>query len=332
MRRPLLAGFALASGPFTYSFAQRLSCGVRLRCELRRATLYSSRQNLRPRSSSSSASSVKSMASPGLSYKSVALSEDVEVFIRPVRSDNFSYLIWEKSASVCAVVDPLSPQELVDLAESLGSRITVSLTTHRHDDHSGGNLELAKLVPGVQIIGSTYETIPGATVAMSDGEVATLRGGTLKFKALHTPCHTNGHLCFLTETDTPAVFSGDTLFVGGCGRFFEGDGNAMEHSLNEVLASLPDNCLVFCGHEYTVSNLRFAAAIDGNNEAVRRKLDWALKQVASQMHTIPSTIGEEKTYNPFMRTDDPAIKLAVGMPSGTGAEVMNAVRAKKDKF
>lgn len=266
------------------------------------------------------------------SYKSVSLSEDVEVFIRPVRADNFSYLIWEKSANVCAVVDPYSPKGLVDLAISLGAPITTSLTTHRHDDHSGGNLELAKLVPGIEIIGSVYEEVPGATTNMSHGESGTLKGGSLSFKALHTPCHTNGHLCFLTETDTPAVFSGDTLFVGGCGRFFEGDGKAMEQSLNSVLAALPDQCLVFCGHEYTVSNLRFAASIDGSNAAVTNKLEWASKQIESKQHTVPSTIGEEKSYNPFMRTSDPGIKAVVGLPSGSSSEVMAAIRAKKDAF
>lgn len=327
-------GFVSVAGTSRGFFPSlRGSCTEKFYCELRGAFLLTrpTRKHSRLLSLGLTGNTV-AMAGTRPSYESVSLSENVEVFIRPVRSDNFSYLIWEKSANVCAVVDPFSPRGLVDLAKSLGAPITTSLTTHRHDDHSGGNLELATLVPGVEIVGSTYENVPGATLQMSDGETLTLRGGSLTFKALHTPCHTNGHLCFVTETDTPAVFSGDTLFVGGCGRFFEGDGKAMEHSLNKVLASLPDNCLVLCGHEYTVSNLRFAAAIDGNNEAVKRKLEWASGQIASNLHTIPSTIGEEKTYNPFMRTSDRTMKLDVDLPDATAAEVMTAIRAKKDKF
>jgi hydroxyacylglutathione hydrolase len=267
-----------------------------------------------------------------LGYKSVSLSETVEVFIRPCRQDNFSYLIWDKVANVSAVVDAFSPATLVALAESLGAPITTALTTHHHLDHSGGNLELAKLVPGIEIVGSAYETAPGVTKKMSHGEVGCVKGGSTAFEALHTPCHTNGHLSFVTRTETVSVFTGDILFVGGCGRFFEGNGEDMEHSLNEVLAGLPDECLVFCGHEYTVSNLRFAASIDKENEAVKRKLAWACEQVAANQHTVPSTIGEEKTYNPFMRTSDPVLAAAVGLPNGRPAEVMAAIRARKDAF
>jgi hydroxyacylglutathione hydrolase len=265
-------------------------------------------------------------------YKSVSLSPDVEVFIRPVRADNFSYLVWDKARNVSAVVDPFSPAGLVSLAESLGAPITTALCTHHHKDHSGGNVELTGIVPGVEIVGSTYETAPGVTVGMSHDDTRTIKGGSLSFRALHTPCHTNGHICFVLQTETPAVFSGDTLFVGGCGRFFEGDAEDMEKSLNVTLAGLPDDCLVFCGHEYTVSNLRFAAAVDPGNESVRKKLAWAALQLERGEHTVPSTVGEEKTYNPFMRTGDPALAAAVGVPGGTPGEVMASLRKRKDAF
>lgn len=266
------------------------------------------------------------------SYQSVSLSPDVEVYIRPIRADNFSYLIWEKAANVCTVVDPYSPSGLVDLAASLGAPITTVLCTHHHHDHSGGNVELASLVPGVEILGSKYETAPSVTVRMGAGEVRAVKGGTLRVRALHTPCHTDGHISFVTETETPAVFSGDTLFVGGCGRFFEGDAADMEKSLNTTLAGLPDNCLVLCGHEYTVSNLRFAASVDGENGAVKEKLAWAEERIKGGKHTIPSSIGEEKAFNPFMRTSDARLSAAVGLPAGSPVEVMAKLRELKNEF
>lgn len=264
--------------------------------------------------------------------KSIALTPEVDVFIRPVRSDNFSYLVHDKKANVCAVVDPYSPRGLVSFAQSLGAPITTALVTHHHHDHAGGNKELARLVPGVEIVGSTYETAPAVNATMAHGDTRTIKGGSIAYKALHTPCHTNGHICFVTETPEPAAFTGDTLFVGGCGRFFEGDATDMEKSLNVTLASLPDDCLVFCGHEYTVSNLRFAVSVEPENKVLAEKLAWSLAQIEKKEHTIPSTIGEEKSFNPFMRTSEPVVAKAVGLPGGSAIDVMKALREAKNNF
>jgi hydroxyacylglutathione hydrolase len=261
------------------------------------------------------------------------LSASVDVHTVPVLgTDNFAYLIHDKTSNVCAVVDAVRPRALLALAASLGARVSTCLTTHHHRDHSGGNVEISVLVPGICVIGSKYEDAPAVTVRMADQEKRVLAGGTLVFSALHTPCHTNGHLCFVLETETPAVFCGDTLFVGGCGRFFEGDAADMHRSLNTVLAGLPGNCKVFCGHEYTVANLTFAQTIDPLNDALSAKLSWAKEQLAAGRHTVPSTIGEELAYNPFMRVAVPEVAAGVKMTGHSSEKVMDALRSAKNSF
>lgn len=262
----------------------------------------------------------------------VALSPAVDVHIVPVLSDNFSYLILDKESDVATVVDPVNPKRLMEVADSLGARITTALVTHHHWDHAGGNEELAQLIPGVEIVGSAYEAAPAVTAKIEHEGSRTIVDGNLRYKGFHTPCHTSGHVCFVTETEIPALFCGDTLFVAGCGRFFEGSAADMEKSLNTTLAALSDDCKVFCGHEYSVSNLRFAVSVDGDNQHLRDKLRWAEEQVAVGKHTVPSTIGEEKLYNPFMRTRDSAIAAALQAPVDDPVAVMAALRKAKNDF
>jgi hydroxyacylglutathione hydrolase len=256
----------------------------------------------------------------------------VDVFTVRALSDNFVYLIHDKEAGVAAVVDPVVPDVLLDLAHSLGARLTTALVTHRHMDHAGGNERLAALRPDVEIVGSSYETAPAVNIRMEHEETRIVKEGRLSYKALHTPCHTNGHLCFVTETPTPALFCGDTLFIAGCGRFFEGSAADMHRSLNTTLASLSDDCLVFCGHEYTVANLEFAKSVDPQNVSVNQKLEWAKKQTENGNDTVPSTIGDEKKYNPFMRLHIPEVATAVGKFGRNPEEVMDALRSAKNAF
>jgi hydroxyacylglutathione hydrolase len=262
----------------------------------------------------------------------IPLGPTVDVFIVPVLSDNFAYLIHDKLTNVAAVVDPVAPQALLDLADKLGATVTTALVTHRHMDHAGGNAQLAGLRPGVEIVGSAYETAPAVNVLLEHEEMRIVKDGRLAYRALHTPCHTNGHLCFVTDTPKPAVFCGDTLFIAGCGRFFEGTATDMHRSLNTTLASLPDECLVFCGHEYTVANLEFAKSVDPHNKSLQQKLEWARMQIATDRHTVPSTIGEEKKYNPFMRPHVAEIAAAVGKAGRGPDEVLDALRSAKNAF
>jgi len=139
--------------------------------------------------------------------------------------------------------------------------------------------------------------------------------------------------CHIIQQKTRALFTGDTLFISGCGRFFEGTAKQMYHALIEVVASMPPDTQVFCGHEYTVKNLQFALTVDPNNKAVKDKLEWAIKQRSQNFSTVPSTVGEELTYNPFMRVGQKEIAESLGLKSDASPiDVMAELRNRKDKF
>ncbi|CDF32432.1 unnamed protein product [Chondrus crispus] len=262
----------------------------------------------------------------------VPLNKSVDVHIVPILSDNFSYLIHDKKSNVAAVIDPADPRRLLSLANSLNVNLTTALVTHHHWDHAGGNSELAALVPGIEIVGSAYEDAEAVNVKMETGTSRAIKDSDLSYTALKTPCHTMGHICFYFQTEQPAVFSGDTLMVAGCGKFFEGDAADMEVSLNKTLAQLPDQALVFCGHEYTVTNLSFAQSVDPSNPRVKEKLAWAKEQVANHQPTVPSTIGDEKMSNPFMRTSRPELAEGLDLRNASAAEVMGVLRERKNNF
>ncbi|NXN01929.1 HAGHL protein, partial [Sylvia borin] len=155
------------------------------------------------------------------------------------------------------------------------------LTTHHHWDHARGNEELAQLFPGLQVFGAD-ERIGALTHRVTHGQELTF--GAIRVKCLFTPCHTSGHMCYFMweddSPDAPALFSGDTLFVGGCGQFFEGTAEQMHTNLTQILGTLPEDTKVFCGHECTVRNLKFALKVEPENEAVKEKLAWARHRVA----------------------------------------------------
>ena len=153
---------------------------------------------------------------------------------------------------------------------------------------------------------------------------------SLRIKVLFTPCHTTGHVLYYFDDGTcQYLFSGDTLFIGGCGRFFEGTADQMVDALNQV-AGLPENTKVMCGHEYTVANLSFAAKVDPNNSELQQKLKWAKEQREKGEFTIPSTIAEEKSYNPFMRVHTTPIQEAVNLTGSSNTDVMAALRSLKN--
>ena len=159
----------------------------------------------------------------------------------------------------------------------------------------------------------------------------TFKIGSLNLRCLFTPCHTTGHICFYVEDEQyPCVFTGDTLFVAGCGKFFEGTGADMYHSLINVLSKLPDNTNVYCGHEYSVANLEFAEYTQPDNEDVKRKLEWARNQREKGLPCIPSTVGEEKSYNPFMRVN--IDQMQQRCRTSEGIETMNYLRDEKNNF
>jgi len=250
----------------------------------------------------------------------------------PVHSDNFAYLLYDEATKVAAAIDPAQPAPVLQAARALGLSVSHVLTTHHHWDHADGNKEMAARLPSVCVVGSDSR-IPALTTQV--GHRDTVQVGPFTVTALATPCHTSGHLLYFIEAtgdSAPLLFTGDTLFVGGCGRFFEGTAEQMHHNLNNIVASLPDNTQIYCGHEYTVKNLQFAHSVLPNNKDIQDKLQWAQQQRAAGKATIPSTVGAEKTFNPFMMVALPEMRQALKMEGASDVEVMARLRALKDKF
>jgi hydroxyacylglutathione hydrolase len=232
----------------------------------------------------------------------------------PTLSDNYTYLLVCEETGEAAVVDAPEAAPVIERAESLGCRITAVLSTHHHMDHSAANPELAERFDA-PVFGHASDAarIPGFSDGLDEGD--TLSVGEQVARVLFIPAHTRGHIAYVFDA-ADAVFCGDTLLAGGCGRLFEGTPEMMYAALCEKLGALPDATRVFCGHEYTESNLAFAAHVEPDNEAVRAKLarvrvvrahaapDWHDATPAEM--TVPSTIGEERATNPFMRATNSA--------------------------
>eukprot|EP00252_Welwitschia_mirabilis_P021926 TRINITY_DN5777_c0_g1_i1.p1 TRINITY_DN5777_c0_g1~~TRINITY_DN5777_c0_g1_i1.p1 ORF type:complete len:259 (+),score=68.85 TRINITY_DN5777_c0_g1_i1:187-963(+) len=250
----------------------------------------------------------------------------------PCLQDNYAYLIMEERTKKAAAVDPVEPNKVLNAAKLNGADIKFVLTTHHHWDHAGGNEEMQKLIPGIEVYGGSKDHIKGCTIALEHNDEILL-GETVTIKALHTPCHTKGHISYFVTSptgDDPAVFTGDTLFIAGCGKFFEGSAEQMYQSLCKTLASLPKPTRVFCGHEYTVKNLQFAKTVEPDNGRIKEKLEWAQQQRKEKRPTIPSTIGDELASNPFMRVDLQELKNVVG--SDSPVEVLGEIRRMKDNW
>jgi hydroxyacylglutathione hydrolase len=234
-------------------------------------------------------------------------------------------------AGVAAAVDPVDADKVYAEAKQRGVRIDTVLTTHSHWDHAGGNESLVELVAKeeqrtLQVIGGNDDGVPSVTREVGHGD--SVQVGSLSVSVFHTPCHTRGHVLYLCDG---ALFTGDTLFVAGCGRFFVGTPDEMHYALNEVVAKLPPATQIYCGHEYTVSNLRFAAHVEPQNQAIQKKLAWAIERTTAELPTIPSTVAEELETNPFMRVQQPAVQVFASGAQDP-VEVMRVLRTTKDSF
>lgn len=247
----------------------------------------------------------------------------------PVLKDNFIYLMREPVSGCVAVVDPPMAAPVLDLALRLDWKITHILNTHHHDDHVGGNIDI-KNATGCTIVGPAhdFERIPGIDVQVKDGD--TYDFGKAQATVFFVPGHTRGHIAYWFK-DSAALFSGDTLFSIGCGRLFEGTPQQMWTSLSRLRA-LPPQTQVYCAHEYTESNLRFAVSVDPNNAALRKREAEvrALRSVGK--FSVPSTLGEECAANPFLRADAPELAAAIGMTGRDPVDVFAEVRKRKDSF
>ena len=227
----------------------------------------------------------------------------------PQLSDNYAYLVIDEPTQSAGVVDCAEAPAVLAAVRANGVRLTAILPTHHHWDHIGGNEELRKAVPGLEVFGYTGQgnRIAGCTREVGEGD--RVRVGDTAARIVFIPAHTTGHVAYYFDREG-AVFTGDTLFAGGCGRLFEGDAAMMIGSLSKLKA-LPDETRVYFGHEYTEKNLRFALTLEPNNAALQRKHLWALAQQGAGQPTTPTTIASEKATNPFLRWDSPELRASL---------------------
>jgi hydroxyacylglutathione hydrolase len=260
----------------------------------------------------------------------------------PTLKDNYTYLVIDEESNQAAVIDAPEVEPVVARIEALGLRLSKVLSTHHHWDHSAANPELARRY-GAPVIGheSDAERIPGFTQGVAEGD--RVQVGSLEAHVLFIPAHTRAHIAYVFPE---AVFCGDCLFAAGCGRLFEGTPAMMHDALNCKLKALPDETLVYCGHEYTLNNLRFALTLEPGNPALRHKLERVQRTRAKpardwhaagpEEFTIPSTIGEEKATNPFMRVDSPEliehVRLRYPETATDPVTILGRVRELKDRF
>jgi hydroxyacylglutathione hydrolase len=260
----------------------------------------------------------------------------LQVWPIPAFDDNYIWCIHDGVSAL--VVDPGDAGPVLDYLESQSLTLTGILITHHHADHTGGIQDLLAYVAtdSLPVYGPVAESIPGRTVALMEGDRVECPAPAIAFAVLEVPGHTLGHIAYFAAADKPMLFCGDTLFASGCGRLFEGTPTQMTSSLGKF-AALPPETAVYCTHEYTLSNIRFALAVEPANADL---IAWSEKAQAlrqSNQPTLPTSIGHELRVNPFMRSDQPAVVEAALRESGapalpTHAHVLAAIRAWKDRF
>lgn len=247
----------------------------------------------------------------------------------PAFKDNYIWLLQKDAAAV--VVDPGDAAPVLDALRQKGLTLLSILITHHHGDHQGGVDGLLAHSPSAKVFGPAEESITGMTHPLRGGECIHLAPLDLELRVMAVPGHTRGHLAYYGEG---CLFCGDALFCGGCGRLFEGTPRMLYESLAR-LAALPDDTEVYCAHEYTEANLRFALAVEPGNRALRHRADEVAVMRAKGMSTVPSTLAAEKATNPFLRCKEAEVAAAArarGAAENDLVAVFAALREWKDSF
>ncbi len=243
--------------------------------------------------------------------------------------DNYAYLLFDADGEACAVVDPSEAAPVSRALAARNLRLTHILNTHHHHDHVGGNLAL-KQATGAKIVGAEkdYPRIPGLDRGLRDGEI--LRLGAHQARILEIPGHTSGHIAYWFEA-ARAVFTGDTLFLMGCGRLFEGTPAMMWASLSKLMA-LPGDTRIYCGHEYTLNNCRFSLTLEPGNADLQARMRDAEQMRAAGKPTVPAMMALEKKTNPFLRPASPEIRRTLAMENASDVDIFAEMRRRKDVF
>lgn len=254
--------------------------------------------------------------------------QNLELYLVPLRTDNYSYVIHDRAKNKTLVIDPSETEALITFLNQHKFGLDLIIDTHHHNDHTEGNIGLQKTFDSA-IVCSDYDheknRIPGKVrQTLRDGD--TLAFSDYNFQVYSTPGHTLGHICLLLE-GANWLFCGDTLFALGCGRLFEGNPTTMWDSFKKLRA-LPDDSLVFCGHEYTLANARFAEEIMPQIPGLHAYVESQKKRQATEGRTVPSRLADEKTFNPFFLADSPIMSRLGSNPE----EIFGAIRKQKDNF
>jgi hydroxyacylglutathione hydrolase len=247
----------------------------------------------------------------------------------PAFRDNYLWLLVRGTRA--AIVDPGDAEPVERRLERDGLHLDTIVVTHHHADHIGGVARLKQRY-GSHVLGPAGEDIPGRDTALNEGDRVEVLG--VQMEVLDVPGHTSGHIAYYAPAEG-LLFCGDTLFAAGCGRLFEGTAEQMHRSLSK-LARLPGATRVYCAHEYTLANIKFARAVEPHNAALARREASCREQREHNVPTVPSTIAEELATNPFMRSDEPSVRRAAeAQESGAGANAVAtfaAIRAWKNRF
>jgi hydroxyacylglutathione hydrolase len=257
----------------------------------------------------------------------------MQIYRIPALSDNYIFLLHDVNQGIAAVVDPAEARPVLKKLEELGAELVAIFNTHHHGDHVGGNTQLLQRFPNAIVYGGSEDRgrIPGQQVFLNAGD--RVEFGDRQADVLFVPGHTRAHIAYYfpprNADEFGELFCGDTLFAGGCGRLFEGTPGQMVHSLSQIRA-LPDRTRIWCAHEYTLNNLKFALTVDRENTDLQQR--YAEVQAARSRHesTVPSILGIEKQTNPFLRWDTPGIQHA--MKRTDAIETFAALRKQKDWF